>query len=156
MKTLSIPGIWSASKIAVSLLINSFLLGPLAIVYGLIAEALLTTHRSVLFAQTNLAMWAILAGGFFCSFACMAASIGILLPIAIYELNSQSSLSNGIALFKKYLPVPVLLALGMGLMINISAEFKPFTKELLSIILSFYLTASTGLYLLSRQLATTP
>jgi hypothetical protein len=152
MKIVSVSGLLSVSKIAIRLLVNSFLLGPLAIVYALIAEALLTTHYSVLFNESDFVILAILVGGFFCSFACIAASMVILLPIAVYEFSRHDPPQNGIAVFRKYLPVPVLLTGMLGLIMWIAGELKPIPPEPLAIIISFYLTASTGLYLMSQQL----
>jgi hypothetical protein len=153
MKTLSFPGIVSVSKTAIRLVINSFLLGPLAVIYALIAEALLTAHQSVLGGQTEFALLAILVGGFFCSFACIAASVVVLLPIAFYELHQQNRQTNCIDFFKKYLLIPVLLSVVVGLVIWIAAGLKPVSTEALSIVISIYLTASTGLYLMGRQLS---
>jgi polyferredoxin len=154
MKVLSIPGILSVSKIAIKLLSHSFLLGPLAIVYALVAEALLQANHSVLLNKMELAVLAILVGGFFCSFVCMAASIVILLPLAIYESNRQQTRRGGMHIFQKYLPVPVFLSLVLGLILWMAAEFKPFPAEPMAILISFYLPSCTGLYLMSRQLHT--
>lgn len=152
MKTLSIPGFISMSKLIIRLLLNSFILGPLAIIFGLLAEAFLATHQSILFGESSLVALIIIFGGFIVSFVCMAASIVVLLPIALWELNQKDIPQNGMAIFKRYLPVPVLLSLAMTLIGWTAGEFKPLPSEPIAIIISFYLTASTGLYLMSRQL----
>jgi hypothetical protein len=144
----------SVSKIAIRLLLNSFLLGPLSIVFALIVEAILATHQSILFNENSTALLIILFGGFLSSFACMGASMLILLPMAIYEFSSgfQDKSRSGILIVKKYLPVLVLLSVVLGLTIWLAGEFKPISHELVAIIISFYLTATTGLYLMGRQL----
>jgi FtsH-binding integral membrane protein len=75
--------------------------------------------------------------------------------MAMYEFNSglQDKSRSGIFIVKKYLPVPVLLSVVLGLMIWLAGEFKPISHELVAIIISFYLTATTGLHLMSRLLA---
>jgi hypothetical protein len=153
MKTLSIPGFISLSTLITRLLLNCFILGPLAVVYGLLAEAFLAKHPSVLFGESSAAILIIIFGGFFGSFVCMAASAVLLLPIALWELNQVNSPKQSMAIFSRYLPMPVLLSfllIGVAWAAN---ECKPLPPEPLAIIISFYLTASTGLYLMSQQLS---
>ncbi len=130
----------------------SFILGPLAIIYALLAEAVLATHRSILFGESQVAIPAILFGGFFCSFACMAASMLILFPIALFELNTQPAQITKKSVFSTYFPVPVLLSAVLAIVLWGLGSFDPLQHELVAILLGFYLTASTGLFLLASLL----
>lgn len=152
MKKISIPGFISLSKLITRLLLNCFILGPLAVVYGLLAEAFLATKPSVLFGESSTAILIIIFGGFFGSFVCMAASAVLLLPIALWELNQANGPKQSMAIFAKYLPMPVLLSAMLTTIAWAANEFRPLPPEPLAIIISFYLTACTGLYLMSRQL----
>lgn len=154
MKNVFISGFVSVFKLAIKLFINCFLLGPLAIVYALLTDTVLATQRAILVNETEYALLAILIGGFFCSFACMAASMLVLLPIALWEINQQNNFLDSMAVFKKYLPVPVLLSVLIGLIAWTTGACEPLRPEAITIIISFYLTASSGLYLMSRQLYT--